>query len=281
MSKHHHSHRTRKEKIKDYIKKYGKYFVLILLFLLAITSVFLDSKKGNYTDVEENNIKVQEENNYDGLITIVDGEGYDTFSSVWGQLIKDGYPICSNLIVNYVGKEGYMDWDTIEALNDLGVDFIFHSTNHKAYASMSYDEVLFDFEYGKEKMKEHGLNDRYIVWIGLTNPSIIEMGNNYFEGGFAINNSNIDYDQINGRKPIIYYYKEQGYSYPELQSYIDYAIKNNEWIVLFTKSNYDFMNEDQINTFRKAFEYATEHNVGIVTASEGFDLYYSNKLGNN
>lgn len=41
------------------------------------------------------------------------------------------------------------------------------------------------------------------------------------------------------------------------------------------------MNDDQINIFRKAFEYAKEHNVGIVTASEGFDLYYGNKLGNN
>lgn len=41
------------------------------------------------------------------------------------------------------------------------------------------------------------------------------------------------------------------------------------------------MDETQINIYRQALEYAEKHNVGIVTASEGFDLYYCNKLGNN
>ena len=37
----------------------------------------------------------------------------------------------------------------------------------------------------------------------------------------------------------------------------------------------------EIDIYHQAFEYAKEHNVGIVTASEGYNLYYGNKLGNN
>ena len=37
----------------------------------------------------------------------------------------------------------------------------------------------------------------------------------------------------------------------------------------------------KIDIYRQAFEYAKEHNVAVVTASEGYDLYYGNKLGNN
>ena len=37
----------------------------------------------------------------------------------------------------------------------------------------------------------------------------------------------------------------------------------------------------QIDIYRQAFEYAKEHNVAVVTASEGYDFYYGNKLVNN
>lgn len=37
----------------------------------------------------------------------------------------------------------------------------------------------------------------------------------------------------------------------------------------------------KIDIYRQAFEYAKEHNVAVVTVSEGYDLYYGNKLGNH
>lgn len=71
------------------------------------------------------------------------------------------------------------------------------------------------------------------------------------------------------------------FEYPTFINLINETKAHNGWLVIFTRNNAKYMDETQIDIYRQAFEYAKEHNVAVVTASEGYDLYYGNKLGNS
>ena len=132
-------------------------------------------------------------------------------------------------------------------------------------------------------LKDHGLEHRTILWRADVQPEKCEIGKNYFDCGFTNKYAS---DALSGDKsnPMMIqdywcYDVNQYYTYNQLVALINAAIENNGWLVIFTRNNY--LDEKQIDIYRQAFEYAKEHNVAVVTASEGYDLYYGNKLGNH
>ena len=281
------NHRKHKKTIKVIFKDNWKFLSIIfviVIFLIGnkidsinknISSDYLvDLNKPEYQKKEDNNV------NYNAIITIIDGEGESTFTKVWGDLINEGYPICSNLVNNCVGQDGFMSWETIEALNNVGIEFIFHTTSHQDYNSYSLDDVKEDIEIGTSEMKEHDLDNRFIVWRNEMRKEIYETIEDMLDGGFAFSNgaNTINADK-EGKIKMQYCYDASYYSLSQLKNLINSAVENNGWLVLFTRNPQ--MNEEQIDIYRQAFEYAKQHNVAVVTASEGYDLYYGNKLGNN
>lgn len=279
-SSHHKHSKGLKHKIKKWLKNNWKWIFIIVILLFFLIGNMIDSKRKdvNYQQIIENTTEIN--NNYDAILTVVDGEGEATFTKKWGKLIENGYPICSNLVTNYIGKKGYMDWDTIESLNNVGIEFIFHTSAHTNYSNMSEDEIIKDIEYGKSEMEKHGLNNDLILWNGWTKLDICEFGSSYFKGGFAIEGTETSKENgMHNKMTVPYYYDASNYSLEDLKKMIYIAKTNNDWIVLFTRNNE--MNDEQIENYRQAFEYANEINVGIVTASEGYDLYYGNKLGSH
>lgn len=291
QKKNHHHHRHKTNKFIDFFQsiRIPATFIILLCTFLLFCYLFFNIEENENNSENENYvgeyIEPQVNNNsndskYDGIITIIDGEGENTFSETWGPLIKDGYTICSNLVSNNVGKDGYYDWDTIKSLNEIGVEFVLHPHNYGNYNNLTKDVIISDLVDGKNLMKEHDLDDKYVVWIGNANAQVIEIGNDYFDGSFSETNTGKSFDKIKGNKPVRYYLIERYISYYDLVNYIDYAIKNHEWVVFYTRNKLDFMYGEQMDIFRKAFEYAKDHNVGLVGVQEGFDIYYGNKLGN-
>lgn len=167
--KHHHSnHSNKREKFSLFFNKYGKWGILIIFAIVILSAIFLDRKNDTQYVEQVDETAEQQSSNYDGIITIIDGEGEETFTETWGELISEGYPICSDIVVDNVGKNGYMNWETIKALNDVGVEFLFHSSNHVSYADKSIDEIEKDIQHGIDEMENHGLNHDYIVWLSST-----------------------------------------------------------------------------------------------------------------
>lgn len=279
---HHHHHRTKKEKIKQWLKDNWKWLFILLVVLIFILAFIVDRNKKEIDNVKEDVVEVN--SNYDAIITVIDGEGESTFTEVWGSLIEEGYPICSDLVTDYVGKDGYMDWDTIKALSNVGVEFVFHSSAHSSYNGMSNEKIIEDIERGIKAMDDHGLEHRSICWLATTSEDRCELGRNYFDVGITDNPS---VSTLGGNKSnpmmvadIFGSSNDTYFTYQQLKNYIDVIRGNNGWLVLFTRNNHKMMDETQINIYRQAFEYAKEHNVAVVTASEGYDLYYGNKLDN-
>ena len=132
-SSHHKYKRSLKHKINRWFKNNWKWIFIVVILLFFLIGSIIDSKRKdvNYQQIMEN--KIETDNNYDAILTIIDGEGEKTFTEKWGKLIDSGYPICSNLVVDYIGKNGYMDWDTIESLNNVGIEFVFHTSSHSNY----------------------------------------------------------------------------------------------------------------------------------------------------
>ena len=238
-----------------------------------------DSKSKNI--VETVNVEESTTTNYDGIITIIDGETESNFTNTWGNLIADGYPICSSLVIDNVGKDGHMNWQTVEALNDIGVEFIFHSCDHVSYNNRTIDDVKKDLERGTKTMEEHNIDHKIILWLDQTKEELCELGYDYFDGGIVSkSDSKAIYGEKNNRmmnEHVIGWYPDRNCSLAELVQFIEIARKNNGWAIIFTRNPY--IDSTQIDIYRKAFQYAEEHNVGIVSASEGFDLFYGNKLG--
>lgn len=280
--RHHHHHHNKG--LKHWIKKNWKLVLLILVLLIFAIAFIIDNRKRNIPNNTEEEI-IDVNVNYDGIITIVDGEGESTFTEVWGELIKEGYPICSDLVTDNIGKTGFMDWNTIKALNNVGVEFVFHSSAHPDYNVMTDAEIIEDIERGVKAMEEHGLEHRSICWISRTSEDICELGKKYFDVGITDSPSvsTLDGDKSNPMMvaDIFGSNNETYFTYEQLKDYIDVARANNGWLVLFTRNNHKMMDSTQIDIYRQAFEYAKEHNVAVVTASEGYDLYYGNKLGNH
>lgn len=275
-----------KNKWRKWTNNYIKFVIVLVVLLFVFILAFICDEKSVKIDYSEENqdisSTINNENYYDAIITILDGEGEDSFTKTWGDLLKEGYPVCSNLVISNVGKSGYMNWETIEALNNIGVEFVFHTCSYdKNYDYHLMDDVISSIESGIAKMDEHNLEHRIVTWTSGINKEIYSIGNEYFEAGFSNSNStNTVIGETGNCLNIQYRSNASNYSYGQLVDLINAAKKNNGWIVLFTRNNSENMTNTQINEFRKAFEYAKEHNVGIVTASEGFDLYYGNKLGN-
>ena len=279
----HHKHRSKFKKWLDNNRKLIVIPIILFIFLLAFIVDRINKTNATIDDTPE--IIVDEDKNYEAIITVVDGEGESTFTEVWGELIKEGYPICSDLVTDFVGKDGYMDWETIEALNDVGVEFVFHSSSHMTYNNAAKEEVIADMERGVKAMEEHGLDHRMITWISSTKEEYCELGYEYFDGGIT-DSPSVSTRDGNKSNPMmiadVFGSSDTSYfTFEQLQKLIDEAIVNNGWVVLFTRNNHKMMDDHQIDIYRQAFEYAKEHNVAVVTASEGFDLYYGNKLGNN
>lgn len=280
---HHHEHLSKKQKIKRWFKNNWKIIFIALILLMFLIGIIFDKKRKNVYDQNVEVVPIQK--NYDAIITVVDGEGESTFTEVWGELIKEGYPICSDLVTDYVGTEGHMDWDTIEALNDVGVEFLFHSSAHSFYNNMTKEETINDIERGINAMEEHDLKHDVVCWLSGTDAEHTEFGKNYFKAGIV---DSATINPITGDKSepmrMKNYFGSNGgsyYSLEQLIQLIEQARANNGWVILFTRNNHKMMDETQIDIYRQAFEYAKEHNVAVVTASEGYDLYYGNKLGNS
>ena len=280
---HHHEHLSKKQKIKRWFKNNWKIIFVALIFLLFLIGILVDKKHKNVVDQNVEVIPIQK--NYDAIITIVDGEGESTFTEVWGELIKEGYPICSDLVTDNIGKDGYMDWDTIEALNDVGVEFLFHSSKHQNYNNMTEEETIDDIKRGVNAMEEHGLKHDVVCWLSGTDEEHTEFGKNYFKAGIVdsgtINPITGDKSEPMRMKNYFGTNEDKYFTYQQLIQLIEQVRANNGWLVLFTRNNHKMMDSTQIDIYRKAFEYAKEHNVAVVTASEGYDLYYGNKLGNH
>lgn len=178
-----------------------------------------------------------------------------------------------------------MDWETIEALNDVGVEFIFYSSAHKPYNDMSEEEIINDIERGVNAMEEHGIEHRFACWLSGTATHISDYGKKYFDGGI---DDSSEISTLFGDKsaPLctkneILVSNNSYHSAKEIAALIEQARVNNGWLIIYTRNNTKYMDKTQIDIYRQAFEYAKEHNVAVVTASEGYDLYYGNKLGNN
>lgn len=282
-NKHHNHHRSKWKKWYDNNKKHV--IVLLVLFIIASLAFFYD-KKSNKVDynIENQNYNYLANNKkdkYDAIITILDGEGESSFTEIWGELINEGYPICSNLVPNNIGKEGFMDWETIEALNNIGIEFNFHTCVYDIeYNYQSIEDTIKSIENGIKVIDEHNLQHKLATWTSGINKDVYQKGKKYFEGGFGNANS-VDtvLGKVGNSMNIQYRSNASNYSYEQLIGLINAAIENNGWLVLFTR-NTD-MNSAKIDIYRQAFEYAKKHNVAVVTASEGYDLYYGNKLGNH
>ena len=170
-----------------------------------------------------------------------------------------------------------MDWEAIEALNNIGVEFTFHSSNHIPYNNVTKEEVIYDIERGIKAMEEHSLEHRILVWLANTMEDICELGYEYFDGGIT-DSPSVSTRGGDKSNPMmiadVFGSSDTSYfTFEQLQILIDEAIVNNGWVVLFTRNNHKMMDSHQIDIYRQAFEYAKEHNVAVVTASEGFDLY--------
>lgn len=101
---HHHHH---KKNFKHWIKHNWKLLLIVLVLFIFLLAFIIDKNKNNIDIINED--VVIENNNYDAIITVVDGEGELTFTEVWGEIIKEGYPICSDLVIDYIGRDGFMD----------------------------------------------------------------------------------------------------------------------------------------------------------------------------
>lgn len=276
----HHRHGT-KYKIKKWLKNNGKIVFVLILLLLFLLAILIDRNSNKNISNEEDVERVSSvTNNYDGIITIIDGEGELTFTDIWGDLIQEGYPVCSNLVSDYVGKEGYMDWNTIKSLNNVGIEFVFHTSDHKNYNEMEIEDVISNIENGIKKMDEYNLPHDLIVWTNYMRDEIYQMSKDYFKGGFAYSDG-IDTIKKDKSSPIKmqYHYDASNYSLEQLVELINETKVNNGWLILFTRNTE--IDSNQIDVYRKALEYAEENNIAVVAASEGYDLYYGNKLGNN
>lgn len=221
--------RSIKHRIKSFIKNNKALIVIIAILLLFCFAYIFDNKSNK--EIETVTIEEDAINNYDGIITIIDGETESSFTSVWGDLIADGYPICSSLVIDNIGKNGYMNWETIEALNDVEVEFVFHSCDHIPYNSRTKEDVKEDLERGTKAMEEHNIEHKIILWLDQTNEDICELGYDYFAGGVVSkSNSKVIYGEKNNpmmSEHVIGWYPDKYCSLAELVQFIETAKKNN------------------------------------------------------
>jgi peptidoglycan/xylan/chitin deacetylase (PgdA/CDA1 family) len=71
-------------------------------------------------------------------------------------LLKElGFPACFFVIANFIGREGFMDWEHLEALRASGMEVGSHGLSHNLLSLMPDEEIEKEFLFSKDILEKN------------------------------------------------------------------------------------------------------------------------------
>lgn len=226
------------------------------------------------------------------FITIIDDDGKSEFYDVYKSIIEAGYKItCAIDPVNWTGvATGFMDWDQVHELKDLGCEFVVHGAYPWLFPKQDINEgyesanaLRAYFRACQDKFKEEGL-DGWSIGVypqSNNNHDTRTVVKEYFKcvfggtpptGESVVNVSPITTFRIYRMAGIGH---SDGSSEYELQVYkdaIDETLAKRGWLVILNHSQYDFTPERKQKLI-DILDYARSVGVTDVSTEKGFEIF--------
>lgn len=192
------------------------------------------------------------------------------------------------VITSRVGTSGYMNFEQIKEMKELGCEILFHSHSHQNYTTLTKEEIDQDIRTGLAILKQQGIvvNGFVYPFNAYDYDKTVPVVQRYFNFAFAKK----DFGNYQGRNDVIMtnqaidrialgsYFDGSKPEYPtdtsSLEYYIsrvDEAIDIKNWVVFMIHS--DVTTSEQWQHMRDLVDYIRSKNVDIVSATEGFEIY--------
>ena len=236
------------------------------------------------------------------MLTFIDDDGFAESARIWEEITDElNIPATMALITDKVGDVGMIDWDTVDRLNNKGIEFISHTHTHIDLAhddSNTEEQVRDDFKTAINLLKEHGCTPNFVVYPHTIctdrNKTIVRQ---YFNLGIAIGEKdNKPYipkentlryslnrvpmvleDMIVNGKPV------KAYPYrtvEEMKQIIDIIVNNRSWAIFMTHLRNTcnnttggdgfYYDEGVKEMIKESVKYAISKGVKIVTVEDGY-----------
>jgi len=119
---------------------------------------YLKDKGFNVISLDELNEGIKDKKKFaHNTVVITIDDGYENnFIYAYPVLKKYGFPATIFLITNYMGEEGFLNWDEVKEMSKHNIAFGGHTKNHVYLPIVNKEDVLWDEIAGcKKAIEEH------------------------------------------------------------------------------------------------------------------------------
>lgn len=180
--------------------------------------------------------------------------------------------------------EGYMDWDQIEELAELGWEIGSHGQSHSDLTQLSNSQLIEELAGSKEILESHGFRVRsFTSPFGRYNHRTLAAIARFYEthnfswpdgfNSFPFSDYEISVQEVRNSVPVA-----------EVKEWIDGASSDNKWLVLSFHEiveadprDYEYTRDD----FAAIVDYVSSREIPVVTVSEAFELPGPNLVPNH
>lgn len=219
------------------------------------------------------------------LVSFVFDDGkmpdWDRFKPIFE---SEGVPGCVNLIVENVGKNGYMTWEQAIELKNMGWTVSSHTMSHSRLANLNNSQLEYELSQSAEALRSRGLDHDIIVYpFGSINDEAKAVAKKYFKMGVNIIRSgsnefpdveNLDFVRVPGlSQPRDHSIPNSEPTLAECKAMVDEAIEKNKYIIFEDHSHYSiYDSQTKLNELRELIQYIKSKNVPIVNLQEGYQM---------
>lgn len=245
-------------------------------------------EEGQYVKIYESGYEDLIEINESGiarekaLLTIIDDDGnVDYYRDVYPMALEKGVSISAAVPAGRIGNDGYMTWEMVKECRNNGMEILCHTYSHilaTKIGELTQDDFELDYSRALEVFSQEKIDAELLVFSGSTglyakaqNPA-----QQLFKGAFLAGDNQTNF--IGGDPYKIKRYRI-GSDYPfEVDTLIELIDKLNDtggWMVwMMHTSSKSTWNSDVPRIIGEVIDYAKELNISIVTAQQGFEIYY-------
>lgn len=246
------------------MKRFRKYIYFLLIIVLISILPGCDRNFMTANDSKQ------------ALITWVDDDGdVGFYTKLKPFVLEYDIPFTSAIITSREVGGRRMTLEQMREMADLGCEFVSHMHTHDKDhrpASMSEEELHYDFSKSKLIMQSLNFNDKAVVYpFGSNNELVRKIASEYYEMGIATY-AGEEYPGCIVKIPFDPYQikrvSAQAENINEIFKKIDEAVESKSWIILLSHVDQGSWYSDK--RVRDIIEYALNSGMEFVTLEEGF-----------
>jgi peptidoglycan/xylan/chitin deacetylase (PgdA/CDA1 family) len=176
----------------------------------------------------------------------------------------------SNIVTNNVGKEGFLTWDQVIALQEAGWEIASHTVSHPHLSQLDEADIIKELSDSKDILTSHGLRVKNLAYpFGDYNDLVRSIVPNYYRSARAvylegpINPAILDITALSAAE-----YNNLT-SLDVYKGYVDQAVQDQRWLLVYAHA----IDATDVDRLGQLIDYVLGNNIPIVTKDAALTLY--------